>query len=398
MPRSLTAAGLQVKTLDEIRKDIQDKIHGSSEWGTNENVGPDSGLGQIIDAVAEEVVELDDMAQAVYDAYRPDSAEGVQLDDTCAYTGATRKSATYSTVTVTLTGTPTTPIPAGTRYRVPSGPIFATDEDVEVGGGGTVDAASTCTETGPKEAAAGSVTEIVDAISGIDSVTNAEDAVRGTDVEKDVELRVRRENDIALPGSSTDQALRANLEELPDVQHATVISNRELETDSNGIPGKSFRSVLWPASGLDEDRIALTIWDHMPTGIRPDGTVEKTITDDQDQSVPVRWSYATVREIYLIADVTPGASYPVTGDDLLKAALLTYGNAHRPGDDVRPDRFEAVPQLGYAPLEIDEIPGIDEITVRAKIGDWPGSGDTGKITIALTEIARFDSARIQVNS
>lgn len=391
--REITAAGLTVKTTDEVRDDLRDAIHGSSEFGEDTSVGSSSVLGQILDVHAASISDLDDLAQAVYDAFNLDNAEGVSLDNLAALVGLTRKAATYSTATLTLGGTPTTVIAAGKRARVPDGTIVALDAEATIGGGGTVDAAATATETGPLEAAAGSITEIVDAVSGWDTVTNAEDATEGTNVETDEELLARRERSLAVGGNCTDQAIRANLEALPDVTSASVISNRTLITDAYGIPGKAFLAVLWP-TGLDEDRIAETIWLSMPAGIRPHGDEELTITDDQGYEQTVRFSYATEQEIYLVANVTTETGYPVGGDDLVKAALLNFGNTHRPGQDVQPDYFE-----GYCLFDSDDrVTGIAAITVLAKIGGAPGAGDTDPIPIDLTDIADFDSSRITVNS
>lgn len=391
--RELTAAGLTVKTTDEVRDDLRDAVHGSSEFGEETSVGSSSVMGQIIDVHAASISDLDDMAQAVYDAFNLDAAEGVSLDNLAALVGLVRKAATYSTVILTLGGTPTTVIPSGSRARVPDGTIVALDAEATIGGGGTVDAAATATETGPLEAAAGSITEIVDAVSGWDTVTNAEDATLGTNVETDEELLARRERSLAVGGNCTDQAIRANLEALPDVTSASVISNRTLVTDSYGIPGKAFLAVLWP-TGLDEERVAETIWLSAPAGIRAHGDEEYVITDDQDYQQTVRFSYATPQEVYLVANVTTKTGYPLDGDDLVEIALLNHGNTFRPGQNVEPDYFE-----GYVLYDSDDqVEGIAAITVLAKIGGWPGAGDDAPISIDLTDIADFDSARIQVNS
>lgn len=391
--REITSAGLTVKTLDEIREDLRDEIHASSQFGESASVGSSSVIGQLIDIHAESISQLDELAQALYDAFDIDSAEGVPLDNLVSLLGIIRKAATYSTVTLTLSGTPSTVIPLGSRARVPDGTIFALDAEATIGGGGTVDAAATATETGPLEAAAGSITEIVDAVSGWDSVTNSADAIVGTNIETDSEFKIRREQSLAIGGNCTDYAIRAALEQLDGVQHATVISNRTSTTDSYGIPGKSLRSILWP-TGLDEEEVAETIWKTSPAGIRIDGDEEYTITDDQGYNQTVRFSYAGELLLYLEATITTKIGYPLGGDDLVKTAMLNFGNSLRPGDNVEPDHFEA--HVLNDPS--DSVTGIAAITVTAKIGSWPGGGDTAPIEINLDQIARFDSARILVTS
>lgn len=393
MTREITSAGLTIQTLAETRQEMVDAVHASSEFGPEVPTGPETPEGQIIDVVATQLSELDELAQALYDTRDPDGATGAPLDNIGAYSGAVRKDGTFSTITLTLGGTPTTVIAAGKRARVPDGPIFALDAEATIGGGGTVDAAATCTTEGPNEAAATACDEIVDAVFGWDTVTNAADAVLGTNDETNPEFRDRRERSFALGGNCTDPALRAKLEAVAGVTHATVISNRELTTDSDGIPGKSFRCVLWP-TGLDGPTIAEVIYRSGPMGIRSDGDQEYTVTDDQSYSQVHRFSYAVEQEIYLHAEVTEKAGYPATGDDLVKAALLAFGNTHRPGDDVEPDFFE-----GYVLYDTDDrVLGIAAITVTAKIGGAPAGGDTAPIPISLTQIARFDTTRITVTS
>lgn len=397
--RKLTAAGLEVKTEDEVRQDLVDAIHASSKFGAVANTAANKVLGQIVDLHAASISEQDDMIQAVYDAFNLTAASGVQLENLVAIRGLTRKQATPSTVTLTLGGTPSTVVGAGKRSRIQGGTLWGVDADATIGGGGTVDAAATCEVDGPEEAAATAIDTIVDAVSGWTSVTNAADATAGTAEETDAELRLRFARSFAT-GNCTDHAIRAAVEAISGVTHATCISNRELATDANGIEGKAFRVVVWPTlSSSIEQEVAEAIFKSQPAGIKPDGAEDFTVQDDRGYDQPSRFSYATQLELYLTANVTKGASYPSGGDDLVKAALLAYGNgAHNPGANVRPDRFEAICQLGYTPLDIEAIPGVDEIEVLAKVGSAPGSGDTGMITVSLLEIARFDTTRISVVS
>ena len=137
--REVTSAGITVKTLAESRRDMVDAVHASSEFGPEIPTGPETAEGQIIGVVATQLSELDELAQSLYDTRDPDGATGAPLDNIGAYSGAVRKAGTFSTVTGTLGGTPSTVIAAGKRGRIPDGPIFALDEEVTIGGGGTIE-------------------------------------------------------------------------------------------------------------------------------------------------------------------------------------------------------------------------------------------------------------------
>jgi hypothetical protein len=388
----LTAAGLIVKRIDEIRTDLREAILASSQFGAGTNVGDDSAIGQILDAIATQLGELHELLQAVYDSFNVDNAEGTALDNLAGLSGVIREAATFSTAVLTLGGTPATVIPAGSQAQVPeTTKYFALDEDATIGGGGTVDAQATATSSGPVEAAAGSITEITTPVSGWDTVTNAADATLGEDEETDSEYRERLSASFSIGGTSTDHAIRARVEQLADVSAAVCISNRSLVTDANGIPGTAFRVVVWPDTA-DGPTIAEEIWGPagMPAGIYSDGDEEYSVTDAQGYAQIVRFSFATELEIYWDITVTSNADYPADGDDLVEAAVLAYGNGLSVNEDVLP--------IGAINEIYDNVPGVDHLVVLVAAGAPPGGGDTDPVDVGLTQISDHDSTRITVTS
>lgn len=342
---SLSAAGLTVLRVEDVRERLVAAIQASPEWGPDTPVGPESPIGQIIDAQATEIGAAWELLQAVYDSQVPDAAEGVCLDNIASITLLRREDETYSTVTLTLSGVAATVIAAGKRVRVADGPIFALDDDATIGGGGTVTGVlATCTEAGANEASAGSVVVIVDAVTGWTGVTNPADAVSGQDIETDELLRERREESLSLSGSSTDPAIRARLAALDCVDAAVVISNRSTVTDSYGHEPHSMGIYLWPdGGGADDEEIADAIYGQCgpPAGIKMMGTETATVTDDQGYETTVAWYYASEYVVDWQITITTEDDYPAGGDDLIKAAVVAYGATLSVGDDVLPDACEA---------------------------------------------------------
>jgi hypothetical protein len=374
-------------------EDIQD----SSEFGEDAQTGADKALGQLIDPPADRIGEVWEQEQAIYDAWDQDAAEGVQLDNLGKIAGVAREPATASTGILTLGGTPTTFIPSGSRSRVPGGGIFAHDEDATIGGGGTVDVPGTATETGPIEAAAGSITEIVDPVVGWDTVTNAADAAIGRDIESDAAYRARIRESKSAAGTSTDQAMRAALVALDAITAASVVSNRQIETDALGIPGKAFRAVVWPdtLTTAEKQLTAEVIWNHLPLGIYSDGSdVVATVVDSQGKSQTVRFDFADQVPIWWEIDVTPETGYPSNGDDLVEAAILAYGQALLVGDDVDPIKAE---RLITDPTDNPYyVPGVKHLVTR--VGKASSPTGTTPVIIEDTEISTHASARITVDS
>ena len=388
----LTSEGFIAKRVDEIRTDLSVgmKQPPPSGLGAGCSTGEDSPIGAIIGVTAIGIGELWEAAQALYDSFNPDTATGTSLDNLCALTGVRRKNALPSTGEVTFHGDPAVAIASGTLCRVPSGPIFETTEAATTDGAGDATVPVACVEDGPTEADAATITALVSIIAGITSVTNAAAVAVGRNIETDDELRARREASLSIAGAGPDGAIRTALLAVDEVIDASVISNRTLVTDANGIPGKSFRAIVWSGStplASDED-ILRTIWERMPAGIYPDGDVVGTLTDAQGFSQTIRFSRATEKPVYLICNIAVDESFPLDGDDLVAAALLAEGQGLRIGEDVVVIRFVVA--------AYHACPGIIGIVVKAGFTSDPQ--EESVLTIAVGEIATFSAPNISVTA
>jgi uncharacterized phage protein gp47/JayE len=384
---SIGPAGLTVLTTEEVRENLQEAIR--SAFGAATAIGPNSVFGQLIDVFAVALGEMYDLVQSVYDGTDPDSAQGIQQDHVATMSGLTRESATYSSALLTLSGTPATVIPALSRVRIGAdGSMFELDAEATIGGGGTVtDVASTSLETGEIEAPAGTIDTIVDAVAGWTGVTNPADALEGNVVETDSEVIRRRQNSLGIGGGSTDHTLRAQLQQLSVVDGAYVIENKTLVTDSKGVPGNSLRCVLWP-TGLSGDDIAPTLWAYRGQGVLLDGTESAVVTDSQNKSQTVYWSYATTINIYCTITVTQSGDggYPSGGDALVQTAALNYIQSLDMAADVEPAQISAA--------ILAEVPGIAKLVI--KLGTAPTPTAEVAIPVDVDEIASTQSSWVIV--
>jgi hypothetical protein len=403
----LDATGLTVLRTEDVRTNLAEAVQSSSQFGPDTPVGPDSLVGQIIDATSQQIGLTYELMQAVYDAGDPSAAAGVVLDAIADARGLTREPSTASTVTLTLGGVAATVIAAGSRVRVDGGPIFALDAAATIGGGGTVSAEATCSETGSSEAVAGTVTTIVDAVAGWTSATNPADAAIGSAEETDAALWLRIRDSRSILGNGTVPAIRSRVAALATVDYAVVLTNRTLVTDANGLPGKSYRVLVWPddLTSAEEDELAEAIWNAgEPAGIYCDGTETRTVTDEQGNSETIRWSYATDVRTYwdltLEIDTDPGVdAYPVDGDDLVAAAIVAYGATLGVGRDVLPVRAAGYVVNGYTDDSGTVIPGVPGIRTVTLLVDRTSSPATGTpVVIAATEISTTALADVAVTS
>lgn len=437
MAYGLTATGFLMPTLAELIEERYALYR--AEYGDNIDLTASSPLGQL--AVVESAQEFAvwEGLQAVHNAFNPDTAVGVSLDNVAAITGTTREEATPSTVTGTFTGTPTTLLPTG-RVASTTGTTarFATLEDATIAaasawsggtyglgdrvtnggnvyqtttagtsvsgpsgtgsgitdggtavwiylgaGTGVVDAEMASEETGPVTALAGTLTTVETAVAGWSSVINLLDADLGTDLESDPNLRLRRVDELRASGNAAVEAVRAKLLQVDDVTTATVFENYTDTTDADGIPPHAIECLV---QGGDEAEVRDAIFAAKAAGIRAYGTDTGTVTDSEGTVHDIDFTRPTEIDIWVIANLVVNATdYPLDGDDQIEAVLVAYGDAQRSGKNVVAGALEA---------QCFGIPGVLEAECLIKTSNPPTVRTT--IPISLRQIATFDTSRITV--
>jgi len=370
----------------EVTENIQEALIASPEWGDAAQLEADKGLAQLVQPFAHELGLAYEALGNTIDARRRVAAEGVQLDNLGEVIGVPREPATYSTVTLTLTGEAFKVIGAGSRSRIPETTVYwELIDEVTIPGGGSIDAAARCTELGAFEAIAGGITEIVDTVPGWDGVTNAAAATAGDEIESDSAYRRRQKFSLSAGGTARPAAIRAVLRRLDFITAAAVIENIELITDGRGIPGKSYRPIVLPTglSTAQEELIVLAIWLVTPAGIKVDGSEEYVVVDDQNYEQPIAFSYGAGVEIWIKLRIWETDEYPSDGDAQLEAALKVFDNDYSLGSTVIPDDLRTYLRAA--------VPGIEHMEIWLKVGGAPSSADTMPIGVDVDEYPYFDA-------
>ncbi len=274
MAFGLSSNGLLIKRFADILAEIQIALR--ADFGDEANVDPEfSFLGKNANIYSEPAAQAWELLQAIHDSAYPDSAEGINLDGVADYTGIERLAATNSTVTVTATGTPGTPLLAGRIIEVQgTGNRFETISDATIGGGGTVNIATQAQQTGSIQAPATTLTIIVTPVIGWTSVINASDADVGRNIENDAELRLRRLQSLQVIGAAAVDAIRSRIiDDVSGVTDAFVFENDSIVPDSGGRPPKSVHCIV--AGGAAQD-VADKIWEVKAGGIETAGVAGGT--------------------------------------------------------------------------------------------------------------------------
>jgi len=380
--------GFTPKTTEDIKTDLEGRLRAS--FGNAISLIPQSVFGQLVGIFSDLLADAWQLGLAIYNGAFRDGASGVNLDLIGALTGTIRKDATYSEVTLTLTGTPGTVIAAGKIAKVPSsGFQFANDGSLTIGGGGTVSGPFTATETGPKPAYAGTVTEIVTPVSGWSSVTNAADHTQlGTDIETDAVYRLRQEADLRAIGKATTAAIRSAVLAVDNVADCYVFENETDGTDAEGLPPHSIECVV---DGGTTAAVAQSILDTKPVGIATHGSTTQAATDANGFSRNIKFSRPADLNVYI--DITvkiDAALFPTNGADTIKQAVADWGDLNIVlGTDLYGSAM--------VPTIFDAVPGIIDVS-PPELGLSVGPTLTAAIVTTNRQKAKLDTARITVTT
>lgn len=381
---SLTPQGFERPSFDEIRSAIVQRMRDI--YGPI-NTGAEAGIGQQISIMAECENQILEVYESVYLSQYPASAAGRSLDGAVQLTGITRRGATRTVVTATLTGTAGVMVPAGSQASTDGGDIFETVESVALPGNVQMQAL----ETGAVLALAGTLTEIETPIAGWDAITNADDGDTGRAVETDPDLRLRQMQSLAVTGAGTVEAIRSRLlQQVEGVSAVTIIENRMDTPDAEGRPPHSFESVV--QGGLDQD-IADLIWMVKPAGIETYGNITVSVDDSQGLANDISFTRPVEQYIWVRVTLTADASgaFPANAEQAAKDAVLAKGQTLNVGDDVLYQAF-------FGPL-YRNIPGIElaqvELGESATPTPEPGYA-AANIDIAANALALFAESRITV--
>lgn len=444
MSFGLTDDGLLIPTQAEIRQRLDDAVHAT--FGASIDTGDKSIFGQFNGILAEQLHKLWEQLEAVNASQNPDKATLAQLDAICTLTGTFRPAASFSTVTLTLTGTPTTLIAAGSKAKTESteknfatianattvatdawvaltayvvgdrvtnasnvyycstagtsagsgGPVQTDRDPVSVAdgsaawvwlGAGTsdIDVIALAEVTGVVTGVAYDINQIETAVFGWDGVVNLLDATEGRDEAKDGELRLLREQELSQGGNGTIDALRAEVLTVEGVTAATVFVNNTDTTDSDGVPAHSVEVMV---RGGDDQEIWDALLAGVAAGVNTYGGEIGTSTDDEGTVHVMAFSRPDEINIYVGVTLTYDEDeYPEDGDDQVIAAIVAFGDRQITGKNVVASSLVA---------QVFTIAGVLDASVLMRISFPPIASTT--ITINLRELAVFDTSRVTVSS
>lgn len=378
-----------------------------SELSPALDVSSTSPMGQLNGVIMKVAAELWDNLAAVYVAGDPDRNTGDGQDAVCAITGTTREAASHSQVAVNMALQATVTVPAGSLMSISGNPSVQFElvgpepapgfpvvpGDVTSVGAGFYDGRFQAVNTGPVAANAGTLSVIVTPVTGWGNSVNFSDAALGRDLETPTALRIRREQELAAPGSTPVDALRAELYRLMAANNivgfANVIENTQDVVDADGRPPHSVEALVDDGpSPLADDFIAQTLWDGRAGGIQTFGSTTGNAFDAIGVVRPQSFNRPSLTPIWLVTSVvTNPAIFPADGVAQIQVAMAAHGKTLAPGDDVARTSFFGA---------IFSVLGVVNVTVL-HLGLAPAPVGDADLVIGVRERATFDTSRITVN-
>jgi uncharacterized phage protein gp47/JayE len=412
-PGGLTTAGFQAATTTDVQTSIERDEVALIDPALN--LSPTQPLGQLNGIYASAAANKWGLLAAIYAGVDPAVAVGVQLDNICAITGVTRLGATATQVLCTLninggqsyapgqlvanialypqyTFTNVNPIttPAGAAAAPYPGILFQ------------------CTQTGPVQALAGTLTVITTAVGGWNSITNPASGTIGTNVETDTALRLRRATLLVSAGGCTIDSILAGLLNptlVPGVLNAAVLENNGDSVDVLGTPAHSFHALIWDGAGLvaSNTAIAQAILNAKPAGVRSYGQTSATATDKSGNPQTVFFTRVAQLPIYFAATVKTNAAFPSNGVALINAAIAGVFAGLQPGGDIAISPTTGLPVVTSRSTVVKlvceaaalTVPGVTDITAFT-LDTSPGPSGTVNIVPSPFQIATFSSCAVTV--
>lgn len=240
-PPTVGISGLSLPLYPDILANLISQYQGL--YGSTVYLGTDSADYQDIAVRALSYNDVNELLQAIYFSISPLTATGTSLDLIGGQIiGITRKVATFSTVILTLTGTPGTVITNGIAQDT-SGNRWVLPSSVTIGSGGTSSVTATAQVAGNITANPGTIIIRATPTGGWTGVTNPAAATPGNPVEPDSQYRARLIVGQAHPSMSLIAGTTAIVAAVSGVTRSVVYENQGLYTASSGLVNTSGTTV-----------------------------------------------------------------------------------------------------------------------------------------------------------
>lgn len=317
--------GIHIPNYIDLRDQLIEEM--KQIFGQDIYIENDSADYQMISILAKKIFDSYSMGMLAYNNRTPNTAIGTGLDNNVAFADIQRKSSTYSSVQLTITGANGTSLKGcyaldenDNRWNIPDTVIPET-------GMITVDAI--CSVSGNISALPNTVNKIGTPLFGWYSANNNNAATPGTDVETDAELRGRFSLAIRSPSLTVFESLSAAISALEGVSRISGFENdtsaESTGTEPPNIPaGLPPHSVTFIVEGGEDDQVAKAIYSKKTPGCYTNGTTAVQIVSEMGNIITIRFYRPTYVEVFVQIKVTKLPYWNDRYSDEIKNAIYDY--------------------------------------------------------------------------
>lgn len=308
----VTTSGFVRKPFTAIMADLEAFLR--AKFGDDIDLSPHTPFYQLLESVAYETALIWDLLEDLYYNGYIDFATGDSLDHLVALLGVRRKAATRAEGTILFSrsaaGSIVT-IPAGTRVATQDlALVYQTTQTADLTDLSVSVPVIAVDPGAAGNVAPGTITRLVDPISGVTSVTNVDATSGGADAETDPELR-HRVITYSPSAKGTKYSIVAALTGLNGVQDVALDEN---------FPDCT---ITLTVAGGDDGEIAATIEDTRPAGILATWQRPTSVTVSVSANVSqIPSADAPAVKSAVEADVTAYLSTLPIGDDVIYSDLV----------------------------------------------------------------------------
>jgi len=380
----LTELGFERPTYEDLlaAQEERAKLLFGEDINTNDN----TALGKYIRLNVADLADVYEILEKIYYARFPSTATGVSLDRLCSFVGITRNPATYAQHLIRFTGVAGEYVPAAFEVSTVDGDItYHTYESYLIGENGTVDGLVYCEQAGTVgNVTIGKINTIVNPDASVESIEHLSVALYAEDIETDAELRDRFKSTVSSAGSNTTTSISGAILQVPLVYGVAIVENDSAET-VDGLPPHSFKCyVLAPES--QDTLVAEAIFSKKPLGIKAVGDIAVDIKDENGTSHTIAFSRTIEKSLHIKLTIATNQYFESDGVNQIKSYIAEYINSLKNDDDVYLSSI-----YGY----IYKAAGV--VNVSQLLMSTDGSTfNTGNIEIGIEEVARIDTANIEV--
>lgn len=397
----LDTSGVIVEDTSVIQTDVQNEYKDS--FGQDLVTDAETPQGVLI---TDEVLARSEVARnnaQLANQINPNLSGGIFLKALCAFLGLEASEGNYTIVPgVTVNGEAGTIIPLATTIsngpESSGGPLFSPLTIETIGIGGTVSVDFRSLDRADYDITPNTLTYIINGDLGIETVTNPNAGIPGSGEQSDENLKLLRNETLALQGSGFAEAILSELNITPGVTSARMLENKSSATTT--IQGVSMvgHSMYACVDGGTDVAIAEAITNVKDGGCDynngPGVNISEPITNEfSGQTIDVlfdRPNYIPVQ-----AEVTVVIAEAVTDPIVrVKQAIVDYANGlidGQPGLKIG----TTVSAFEFSGAVNRQIPGLFVTDLKIKKVSDP-TFSTASIPIAIYERATINSAAIAV--